>query len=1199
MKVDVSHYRIVVGGHTCIFEKEKDPSICRTTTTGKLLHFIVPDGAHVKAGDSIAEVEAMKMVGHFLVEADGYVKHEMVEGRNFQAGEILATLTLDDPSQIQRPDNFTGTFPEPTPAEQAATGKPHQVLQETLAALNDIMSGFAAPDIVFQPRLRGLVTKLFDVCSDRRLPLLQMQDLLATLTGRIPAEVEDGIQKQLTIYERNLTSMLGRFPAHAIDSVIYDFLPTLSTQAEKDHVFKACSDIFVLTKAYSEGDKEYVLHIIETLLHDYLETEVIFSRFRNKGDAVAALLEKHGTEIHKVTQAMISNSMVTKKNALVRLVIQTMVARRLVTRTEGTVPNLLKRLASLTSSSNSSVALTARQTLIQLKLPSYERRRNNMESIFLEAMEDSFSGTYAPEKLEKLVNSQTAVFDVLSDFIYHDSETIQQAALEVYVRRAYVAYTLTSIDHRRTPQGSVVVQFHFHIPDRSAIDPEGLHREVSIADGMSSAASSSSLRDMANGGDSGSNSSSMHRRRPSDGGPAPPSFFAGATHEEENDDRKAQLRSIISIDDLQHLERQQEAAVSDVVMRLGVMAAFTTLEELEAQVDWLKSLFENSSHDTEPINVLNIVLRLDPTDHDHTNDEYLHDALAAFVARHRDDFYSVQIRRITFIMSKKATFPKYFTFRERLGFTEDAIYRHVDPALAFKLEMFRLANYDVRHCPTRNPHLHLYYATSRSTNPRFRHDRRFFARTIMRNPDLVSKEATIELMQDAGERLLVEALDEMEVKFSDRRTYAPTDCNHVFINFVPVVEMDPVAYSKKLEKMIRRYGERLWQLRVLEAEIRMNVRMQRNTRDIPIRFVVSNVSGYYLNIHIYKEVTNYKTGVAYYRSFSPAFAGPLHGRTIQEPYPCKDRTQLKRYMAQQHNQTTYVYDFVDLFRVAIGQRWQALAAANPGVELPRVQLQAKELVLNKQNQIVEEARAPGNNTIGMVAWRMTMWTPEAPDGREMIIIANDITHVSGSFSPDEDMLFLRASQLARKLGIPRIYIAVNSGARIGLAEEVLQRFKVAWLNEQEPWRGFKYIYLTEEDYKWAVENKNLQAQTVVENGETRYKITDVFGVRHGLGVENLRGSGEIAGETSASYESNFTLTLVSCRTVGIGAYLVRLGQRTVQTAQSHIILTGHTAINKLLGKNLYSSSMQLGGPQVREGMGLGAIEKRRERRVRV
>ena len=54
------------------------------------------------------------------------------------------------------------------------------------------------------------------------------------------------------------------------------------------------------------------------------------------------------------------------------------------------------------------------------------------------------------------------------------------------------------------------------------------------------------------------------------------------------------------------------------------------------------------------------------------------------------------------------------------------------------------------------------------------------------------------------------------------------------------------------------------------------------------------------------------------------------------------------------------------------------------------------------------------------------------------------------------------------------------------------------------------------------------------------------------------GSGLIAGETSRAYDDIFTLTLVVGRTVGIGAYLVRLGQRTIQkTRHSPIILTGY------------------------------------------
>ena len=61
-----------------------------------------------------------------------------------------------------------------------------------------------------------------------------------------------------------------------------------------------------------------------------------------------------------------------------------------------------------------------------------------------------------------------------------------------------------------------------------------------------------------------------------------------------------------------------------------------------------------------------------------------------------------------------------------------------------------------------------------------------------------------------------------------------------------------------------------------------------------------------------------------------------------------------------------------------------------------------------------------------------------------------------------------------------------------------------------------------------------------------------------MGVENLMGSGLIAGETARAYNEIFTLTLVVGRTVGIGAYLVRLGQRTIQkTRNAPIILTGY------------------------------------------
>ena len=68
----------------------------------------------------------------------------------------------------------------------------------------------------------------------------------------------------------------------------------------------------------------------------------------------------------------------------------------------------------------------------------------------------------------------------------------------------------------------------------------------------------------------------------------------------------------------------------------------------------------------------------------------------------------------------------------------------------------------------------------------------------------------------SGERLLLESMDELEVAFShpySRRT----DCNHIFLNFVPTVIMDPSKVEESVRSMVMRYGPRLWKLRVLQV----------------------------------------------------------------------------------------------------------------------------------------------------------------------------------------------------------------------------------------------------------------------------------------------------------------------------------------------------------------------------------------------
>ena len=105
----------------------------------------------------------------------------------------------------------------------------------------------------------------------------------------------------------------------------------------------------------------------------------------------------------------------------------------------------------------------------------------------------------------------------------------------------------------------------------------------------------------------------------------------------------------------------------------------------------------------------------------------------------------------------------------------------------------------------------------------------------------------------------------------------------------------------------------------------------------------------------------------------------------------------------------------------------------------------------------------------------------------------------------------------------------------------------------------------------------VHAELIEDQGESRYRITTITGQQDGIGVECLSGSGMIAGETSQAYNEIVTMSMVSCRAVGIGAYLVRLGQRVVQVDNSHLILTGASALNKVLGREVYTSNNQLGG----------------------
>jgi acetyl-CoA carboxylase/biotin carboxylase 1 len=1149
---EVERYRMAIAGQSCDFDKDNDPTIMRSTTAGKLLRYLVDDGGHIAAGEAYAEIEVMKMVMNVYAKATGTIKHTMVAGGVIGSGDVMGTLELDDPSKVTRANPFTELFADAMSPETMPVGQIHQQFQAVTKEISSMLDGYALPEPFLSKRLPVLIDTLFVLCQDRKVPLLEARDILFSIQSRIPETVFTACDDQLNDYEKSMSSLLCKFPAKELASIIDRHAASLDS-TEQGAFILVTGPLQALIQRFRFGLKGHLLDVVQGFLNQYLNVERVFNTGRSTETTVEDLQAAHTEKKDVVVAIIYSHSRVAMKNSVIKLLLDKVYSMRLMPNTpqvtlggqEALFQKCLEELATLTNAECSKIALATRTILIRQFVPPYADRKAQMEKVFLSSSQE--------DALAEIVGNTTAVFDVLSEFLFHEKEQVQRAALEVYIRRAYVAYSIDALTFAPSSSGAAMIQYKFHLPATAATDLQGA--SANTAARLASVPSSS-------GG----------------GG------------------LKKTSKTAVSMGDIQAFERAHanDAAPtnSKSISRTGVITAFKSIAQFKAEFDSVSALFKEKSEVQEPVNVLMIAIQGSGSEFEDKDESGLNKVLADTVKEQGAAFRALKIRRVTFVVVVPGSFPNFYTFRESVDFAEDLIYRHVDPALAFKLEMFRIRNYNITRVPVNNSKLHVYHGKGIMPAGSAFTDHRFFIRSVMRFPTLPDGVNEGDFLLTAGETQLIEALDELEVAFANP-TYGKTDCNHLFINAVPVIKTtSPVKFAKMLQSnLINRYRKRLWKLRVLEAEIRITFKPDPSKEEFSVRFVVTNESGYYMNMNIYKETLT-ASGEPTYAAFDKANPGPLDGKSCYSPYELKDITQTKRYAAQQLG-STYAYDYTTLMREVISQQWAAIKEASPGVELPKEILSCVELVLNDDDELVEQEPAPGKAQLGMVAWKCRICTPDAPTGRDIILISNDVTFFIGSFGPREDLLFARASELSRKLKIPRVYVSVNSGARIGLANEVMALYRVAWEDDAQPWKGYKYLYLTPEDYRSLNDQGAVEAEAFEDGGELRYKITDIIGTsKSGLGVECLKASGMIAGETSMAYEETFTCTLVSCRSVGIGAYLVRLGQRTVQGERSHIILTGAGALNKVLGKKVYTSNRQLGGPQIMYNNGVSHLTVR-------
>lgn len=1095
---EVGMTRLMVDGKTCLIEQENDPTQIRSPSPGKLVRFLVESGGHVLSGQAIAEIEVMKMYLPLTAAEDGTVTFLKQPGVSLSPGDIIGILSLDDPSRVQHAKPFASILPN-YGLPVIIGNKPHQRLAHLIDTILHVLDGFDESYLI-----HSTLPDMIKLLRNPEIPYSQAHAVLSTLSGRIPAKLQDLLRHNIdTAHQRQQA-----FPATRLRKLSENFIRDQVQSPVQDQVLSTLGPLLDIFDQYARGLHAHEIMVLADFLQKYHTVE---SLFEGEADQVLALREAHPDDLDKIVALQFSHNGISRKNSLVITLLDKYIkgAQSDSQAVNQHLNRILQDLSSLQSKEASPVSLKAREVSIEASLPSLKDRANQLEAILKSSvMSSSYGGKaefHHPNRsvLHEVSDTRYSVFDVLHAFFNHPEQHLAYASLATYILRAYRTYNVVSLEYE-------------------TIDIDAEDRAL--------ATWSFSL--------------------PLDG-------TAGIQHA---------IRRTSSESDVKALKQ----VPSKLPIRQGVMTSCGSLEALpDALKKAVSKLNPNLSVTTTPINVINIAI----TEADDIDEKAALEAAVQCTQITSLALTKAKVSRVTYLLCRKGQYPSFSTIRLQPDNTwaEEMQIRNIDPALAYQLELDRLTHeFEITRVPVPSSTIHLFYGRAKSNSS----DCRFFVRSLVR-PGKSTGDLSSYLIHECA-RLVNEILDAIEVMMGQAQ-YRNVDSSHIFMTFIYDMDVTLDNLKDAVSTFVMRYGHRFQRLRITTGEVRIPVLHE--GKHVPVRAFIINQSAYSVHTSFYREVEAPDGRWILHSLSEPFDDAPFHGQSALAPQTAKVALQSRRSRAHTL-QTTFAYDFIEVLRQALRTEWKHSGRASRPSDPVRL---AHELVVDEANQLHEVRRGPGLNKIGMVAWRIEMLTPECPDGRELVLLANDVTIQAGSFGPAEDHFFALVSQLARKRGIPRLYISANSGARIGVATEILNKFMVKWNDETDLTKGWKYLYLDESTYDEVEKDAPgavLTEAKTQDDGSTHHVITDIIGLsQNGLGVECLSGSGLIAGETSRARNEIFTATIVTGRSVGIGAYLARLGDRVIQVAGSPLILTGYQALNKLLGREVYTSNLQLGGPQ--------------------
>jgi acetyl-CoA carboxylase/biotin carboxylase 1 len=475
MTQEAGGLRLVIDGQTCMFLDEYDPTRICANTAGKLIQFLVDDGAHVDKGSPYAEIEVMKMLMPLLAPESGTLSQVKPEGSVLEAGDLIAGLALDDPSCVIQSKDFTESLvmsADHSGKTDDTGAKPQFILRRAASSMERALEGFCVAPGAQELALSTVLKQL----RNKHMPVYELEEALFVLSGRIDGGLFDTLNGMLAKWwgangrdeAKGSAPDTAEFDTAAFSAAIRAFHAALPAN-EKVKFEASVAELEAICAAYSEGMAGKEASVVSGLLGAYYELEKLFVG-KTREDTEMELRATHKDDLNLVYNTMRSHELIGQKNNLCLLLLKHFAAQlesndsaSLSLATTRYSP-LLKQIASLVGLCFAPVTQAARQLLLCMRSGSVTAARASFVELCKGAVAAGPPGSkeramslLAPGVGDAVRSTLTAA---LQDFLVDEPADLRAAALEGYVMRLYRAYQTNSLDVK-LPASDGVLAVHW------------------------------------------------------------------------------------------------------------------------------------------------------------------------------------------------------------------------------------------------------------------------------------------------------------------------------------------------------------------------------------------------------------------------------------------------------------------------------------------------------------------------------------------------------------------------------------------------------------------------------------------------------------------------------------------------------------------------------------------------------------------